>query len=197
MEFFADLLIAAGALGVAIFCFVLSRRLKALGRLDSGIGGAIAVLAKQVDDLTRALKAAQATARDSATKLEDQTRRANAACRQLELLMASLHDLPSPETARRPKSAEPMRRPEAAFPSARPLSRWNTNRLRPEADDNARAVAQDEHDETDEAPEPAIDDTPRSAEISDRARTFEPEDEFAPRPRSRVIHRRRKISACA
>ena len=185
MDFFADLLIAAGAIGVAVFCFVLSRRLKALGRLDSGIGGAIAVLAQQVDDLTRALKAAQATARDSAKQLEGQTQRADAACRQLELLMASLHDLPPPDADDKPvrPRAKAAPDPDAAFPTARPLSRWNTNRLRSDAEP-AEAPA--------EAPA-----APAVRAPSARAKTLAPAEPPAKIARRRVVRRRHSVGARA
>lgn len=120
MNFFSDLLLATGAIGAAVFCLVLSRRLKALASLDSGMGSAIAVLSAQVDDLTRALKAAQETSRNAYEKLESQTRRAEGACRQLELLMASMHDLPESPA---PRVAE-----EAAH--VRPLTSWNTAAVR-------------------------------------------------------------------
>lgn len=121
MNYLSDILLATGAFGAAVFCFVLSRRLRALTTLDSGMGKAIAVLSAQVDDLSRALKAAQQTSRVSAEKLDAQTRRAEAACRQLELLMASLHDLPAPATP--PVRAEAE---ATASPHARPLSSWNS-----------------------------------------------------------------------
>lgn len=186
MEFFADLLIAAGAIGLAAFCFVLSRRLKALGRLDSGIGGAIAVLAQQVDDLTRALKAAQATARDSASQLEDQTRRADAACRQLELLMAALHDLPQPD-AQPAAGPRPQQRATEAEPveaGSRPLARWNTNRLHPSPEpDPSTSRRQDD----------------AAGAQSARARVFEPVDRSPERPvkraRARVVRRRARAGA--
>jgi hypothetical protein len=176
MDFFADLLIAAGAIGVAVFCFVLSRRLKALARLDNGIGGAIAVLSAQVDELTHALKAAQATARESASQLEGQTRRADAACRQLELLMASLHDLPPPQEAGDDRRACPPRPADDGETLGRPLARWNTNRL----GGDARA-------ETPSAAEPPA---PAS-----RARTFEPAEGPVKRSRSRVVRRRQGAEA--
>ena len=178
MEFFADLLIAAGAIGVAAFCIVLSRRLKALGRLDSGIGGAIAVLAAQVDDLTRALKAAQATARDSASQLESQTRRADAACRQLELLMASLHDLPPADRAPKRPARKPAAATETELSASRPLARWNTNRL---------------HSEPDADPEPAE----KLAAPASRARTLEPVERPVKRARSRVVRRKPSVGARA
>ena len=43
MQLIADVLLAAGAFGAALYCFVLSRRLKRFATLESGMGGAIAV----------------------------------------------------------------------------------------------------------------------------------------------------------
>lgn len=102
MQFFADLLLATAASGAALYCLVLSRRLKALGALEGGMGNAIAVLSRQVDDLSRSLKAAQDTASRTAGTLDVQTERAEAAVRRLELLLASMHDLPSSPPARAP-----------------------------------------------------------------------------------------------
>ena len=130
MNFLSDILLASAAIGAAVFCLVLSRRLRALTTLDSGMGKAIAVLSAQVDDLSRALKSAQQTSRASAEKLDTQTRRAEAACRQLELLMASLHDLPAP--AAPPTGARMM----DEQPYARPPSSWSgapVRRPRPDA----------------------------------------------------------------
>lgn len=97
MTLIADILLAAGAFGAAIYCSILSARLKKFSTLESGMGGAIAVLSAQVDDMTRALENARGAANGSATRLEDQVRRAEAASSRLELLVASLHDLPGDE----------------------------------------------------------------------------------------------------
>jgi ABC-type transporter Mla subunit MlaD len=94
MELVADVLLAAGAFGAAAYCLVLSRRLSKFTRLESGMGGAIAVLSAQVDDLTRALGAAQDTARGSTERLAELTARAEAAASRIDVLLASLHDLP-------------------------------------------------------------------------------------------------------
>lgn len=94
MALIADILLIAGALGAAFYCFVLSRRLTRLTNLEDGVGGAISGLSSQVTDMNRALDRAQAEARASAAALEDSTRRAEAAARKLELMIASLHDLP-------------------------------------------------------------------------------------------------------
>lgn len=94
MDLIADALLAAGALGAAVYCIVLSRRLKRFNNLQNGMGGAVAVLSAQVDDMTKTLEKAQGAAGTSAAQLSDLTKRAEAASRKLELMMASLHDLP-------------------------------------------------------------------------------------------------------
>ena len=97
MAFVSDLLVAAAALGAALYCFILSRRLQALSRLDGGLGSAIALLSTQVDDLSRTLRQARENADSGAAALGGQTARAEAACQRLELLLATLHDLPDDE----------------------------------------------------------------------------------------------------
>lgn len=101
MELIADILLAGGALGAGLYCFVLSRKLSRFSRLDQGVGGAIAVLSAQVDDLTRALEKAQGAARDSAGSLEGLTVRAEQVEKRLELMMGAMHDIPGEEGGRR------------------------------------------------------------------------------------------------
>ncbi len=99
MELIADILLGAGALGAGLFCYVLSQRLSAFSTLETGMGGAIAVLSAQVDDMTQALDAAQKTVAESSRSLIDLTGRAELSTQRLELLLASLHDLPDPDSA--------------------------------------------------------------------------------------------------
>ncbi|CUH79127.1 hypothetical protein [Tropicibacter naphthalenivorans] len=94
MELIADILLVAGALGAGFYCFVLSRRLTKFTDLENGVGGAVAVLSAQVDDLTKTLADAQNTAGESAKSLGELTERAEDVSRRLELLVASMHDLP-------------------------------------------------------------------------------------------------------
>jgi len=115
MELISDVLLAAGAFGAAAYCFVLQRRLTRFNQLENGMGGAIAVLSAQVDDLTRALTAAQAAAALSSRRLEELTDRADAAAVRLELLVSSLHDLPEPDD----RSAEPSAEKRMRFVRAR------------------------------------------------------------------------------
>lgn len=94
MEIVADLLLGAGALGAGLFCYVLSKKLRSFSTLETGMGGAIAVLSAQVDDMTRALEQARTAAGDSTVTLRNLTERAEASAQRLDLLLASLHDLP-------------------------------------------------------------------------------------------------------
>lgn len=97
MNLIADFLLAAGAFATALYCLVLAKRLKRFTTLETGMGGAIAVLSAQVDDMTKALEKARSSANSSSSSLEDQVRRAEAASARLELMLASLHDLPDTE----------------------------------------------------------------------------------------------------
>ncbi len=106
MDLIADILLAAGALGAGFYCFILSRRLKKFNDLEKGVGGAVAVLSSQVDDLNKSLKDAQAMSSNSSKSLEQLTGRAEAVAQRLELTMASMHDLP--------EASEPENRPSVA-----------------------------------------------------------------------------------
>ncbi|MEM6566519.1 MAG: hypothetical protein AAF665_18860 [Pseudomonadota bacterium] len=97
MDLIADILLAAGAFGAGFYCFVLSRRLSRFTDLEKGVGGAVAVLSAQVDDLTKTLAQAQTTANMSTVSLDGLTERAEAVAKRLELLVASMHDLPEAE----------------------------------------------------------------------------------------------------
>lgn len=109
MELISNILLVAGSFGAAIYCYVLSTRLKKFTTLETGMGGAIAVLSAQVDDMTVALEKARGAANGSAESLEALTARGEAVARKLELLVASLHDLPDPAAApaRAPAVEEP------------------------------------------------------------------------------------------
>lgn len=101
MDTIANILMAAGAIGAGFYCMILSRRLRRFTDLEKGVGGAVAVLSAQVDDLAKTLTLAQNTAKTSVSKLTGVSERAEAAANRLELLVASLHDLqPEAEQAK-------------------------------------------------------------------------------------------------
>ena len=116
MALIADILLVAGALGAAFYCMILSRRLSKFNNLENGVGGAVAVLSVQVDDMTKTLEKARIVAGNSTSKLEELTGRAEDVSKRLELLMASMHDLPEPEN-----------RKEQATESANPVSQESQN----------------------------------------------------------------------
>ncbi len=128
MALIADILLIFGALAAAAYCVVLSRRLRKFTDLEKGVGGAIAVLSAQVDDMTKTLKTAQTSAAGSAQSLAALTERAEGAARTLELLVASMHDLPDPAKSRpTPPAQAPAESPnemaaEALFSSRRVAS---------------------------------------------------------------------------
>lgn len=107
MVLIADILMAAGSFGAAIYCYVLAGRLKKFTTLETGMGGAIAVLSAQVDDMTRALEKARTAANGSADGLQALTTRSEAVAARLELLMAAMHDLPEPTATPAPAEPEP------------------------------------------------------------------------------------------
>lgn len=107
MELIADILLVAGALGAGFYCYVLARRLTRFNDLENGVGGAVAVLSAQVDDLTKTLVAAQNTASASTESLDALTDRAEGVAKRLELLVASMHDLPEAPPAPAPSAAAP------------------------------------------------------------------------------------------
>ncbi len=93
MELVANILLAAGAIGAGLYCLVLARRLKRFNDLEKGVGGAVAVLSSQVDDLQRSLVEAKQAAENSWESIEDLTKRAEAVAQRLEIMMASMHDI--------------------------------------------------------------------------------------------------------
>jgi hypothetical protein len=93
MNLIADALLAAGAFGAAMYCYILSQRLSRLQRLESGMGGAVAVLSAQVDDMTRALERARVAASGQAAALDGATTRGTEAAARLEVLLSTLHDV--------------------------------------------------------------------------------------------------------
>ena len=124
LDLIADALLLGGALCACIYCFVLSRRLKKLASFESGLGGAIAVLSTQVDDMQRVLKETEATAGEASAQLKDLVQEAEDAAGNLEVLLASLTDVqeappaPAPTPAPAPMAPVAAEAPAPAEPEA-------------------------------------------------------------------------------
>lgn len=117
MEMIADILLVAGAIGAGFYCYILARRLSRFNDLEGGVGGAVAVLSAQVDDLTLTLRTAQGMAGESTVALDHLTNRAETVARRLELLVAAMHDLPeaAPERTAAPRGETPDVPPGPVF----------------------------------------------------------------------------------
>ncbi|MBL3610485.1 hypothetical protein [Rhodovulum sulfidophilum] len=120
MALISDILLIAGALGATLYCYVLARRLRRFNDLENGMGGAIAVLSAQVDDMTKALKGAQFSAKSSTDSLESLTGRAEDVARRLELLVAAMHDLP--EDTVQTAASQPPKPAATAAPETAPAA---------------------------------------------------------------------------
>lgn len=96
MDLIADVLLIAGALGAALYCMILARRIKSLSRLDTGLGGAISALSAQVEDMRASVKAATQASGTSMKDLMEVTGRAEIAAGRLELLLSTVHERGQP-----------------------------------------------------------------------------------------------------
>ncbi|WP_376875680.1 hypothetical protein [Albirhodobacter sp. R86504] len=113
MQLVSDILLGVSAICVAAYCLVHARRMRRFNQLETGMGGAIAVLSAQVDEMTLALKKAHAAAEVSSQSLVEVTQRAEQGAERIELLLASLHDLPDPEEFTRRRLSRRRARPDA------------------------------------------------------------------------------------
>jgi hypothetical protein len=124
MEFIADALLIAGATGAGAYCMVLSKRLRALKDLDSGLGAAIATLSRQVDEMRGSLESAKALTGDQNRSLSQLTARAEMAAGRLELLLAALHEngRKRPLNVARGDDEDDEAREPSAAPATRPAA---------------------------------------------------------------------------
>ncbi len=112
MALIADGLMISAALAAALYCYVLSRKINNLMRLDTGLGGAISALSLQVDEIETSVRAATKASGASLQELVDITSRAEIAAGRLELLMVSVY-----ERGKTPKKVE-MRNPKSSSDEA-------------------------------------------------------------------------------
>jgi hypothetical protein len=112
----AGLLLAS--VGLALFCITLARRLRRLNDLETGLGGAIAVMAAEVDRLERAIRAARDEAMSASQGLCDEisTARKERAIWDLrqKIAVAALSpaapEEPEPSSTASPEALQPSRR---------------------------------------------------------------------------------------
>lgn len=146
MQFAIDLAIAFGAILAAAYCLLLSRRLRALTRLDGDVGKAIAVLSKQVDDLTIALRAAERSNTSAGTALGRQISQADATARRLELLMAAAQAGTKDPAPREASAQAFQRRAEGDSCGADGFTPLRQSTSKSESDPRRRVVRQREQE---------------------------------------------------
>lgn len=132
MALIADVLLIAGALSAALYCMILARRIKSLSRLDTGLGGAISALSKQVEEMRASVKAATQASGTSMKDLMEVTGRAEIAAGRLELLLSTVHERGKPP---RPVKLDRSKEPDALKEMEDPL----LNAIEEETDSGARA----------------------------------------------------------
>lgn len=97
--------LAVAASALALFCFVLARRLKRLNDLETGLGGAIAVMTGEVARLEAAIASAQREATEATQRLAAEVEKARA-----ERALWSLQARFTPPTGEAPRPQRLRRR---------------------------------------------------------------------------------------
>jgi hypothetical protein len=110
MTVIMDGLLVAATIFAGTYCWVLSRRVRALMDLDKGLGGAITTMTRQIEQAKLALDEAKAAGRGNREELQALIGKADAAAVQLRLLMASQRDADRPRGSRMRGDAEPRSR---------------------------------------------------------------------------------------
>ncbi|WP_303463334.1 hypothetical protein [Paracoccus sp. 1_MG-2023] len=108
MDHLLQLALLIGGLALGGFCLSLMRRLRKLNDLESGLGGAIAVMAAEVDRLERAIRAArdEATAASEILADEIETARRERAIWDLRQRIELASAAPAPTARRLRKRSE-------------------------------------------------------------------------------------------
>jgi hypothetical protein len=98
MQIYIDLILGISSLIAAAYCLMLSKRLKALTRLDSELGTAIAIMSEQVETLTKVLRTASQSSTAAETTLTTTIARAEIITRNLELIISTQRALSNNDT---------------------------------------------------------------------------------------------------
>ncbi len=122
-------LLIAATLFAGLYCYVLAGRVRALKSLDSGLGGSIVTLTRQIELARATLDEARAGSRETRQDLGQLTARADAAAAQLRLLLAAIEAAGPAAPVERPAAqlsptretaADPAPPPPLAAPARRP-----------------------------------------------------------------------------
>ncbi|HET9067687.1 MAG TPA: hypothetical protein VFN28_03510 [Amaricoccus sp.] len=106
MDLLMNGLLTTATLFAGGYCWVLARRVRELKSLDSGLGGAIVTLTRQVELARTTLEEARTASRDTRHDLAQLVARADGAAGQLRMLIAAA-PMPQPAPAPTPQPAPP------------------------------------------------------------------------------------------
>jgi hypothetical protein len=165
MDVLMNGLLLAASLFAGSYCWVLARRVRDLKSLDTGLGGALVTLTRQIELARGTLDDARAATRENGRDLDRLITRAEAAAATLKGALATARDMETRLTLR----AHPPAEPAPPAPPAQPA------RATPGQPNLRLAVLADEPAFT----EPA--DTSEFVAASGRAPSLE---DFVPKPRS-------------
>ena len=120
MDLLMNGLLMAATLFAGGYCWVLARRVRDLKSLDSGLGGAIVTLTRQVELARTTLDEARSASHDTRQDLAQLLARADGAAGQLRLLIAAA---PLPAAAPQPVPVlMPIPQPEPTAAAPQPLA---------------------------------------------------------------------------
>jgi hypothetical protein len=117
VELLMNGLLTAATLFAGGYCWVLARRVRGLQSLDSGLGGSIVTLTRQIELARATLDEARDASGDSRRELSQLISRADGAASSLRLLLAAVRE-PAPAP---PTRVEPFVPPLRAEPAVPPL----------------------------------------------------------------------------
>jgi hypothetical protein len=92
MDVIMNGLLIAATLFAGIYCYVLAGRVRALKSLDSGLGGSIVSLTRQIELARTTLEEARTASQDSQRDLSQLVEQAESSATQLRLLVAATKD---------------------------------------------------------------------------------------------------------
>ena len=148
MDLLMNGLLLAATCFAGSYCWVLARRVRELKSLDTGLGGAIVTLTRQVELARITLEEAKSSSRDTKLELSKLVQEADTVANRLRLLLAAAPHSAPPARAAVAAAPEP-RAPEPPAPRADAAARREASlpqlRLapRPKAAVPATSVAED------------------------------------------------------
>lgn len=107
LSLLSDILLIAATVGLAVWCRLLSNRLRAFNAADAGTEETIAALARRVDDLRTSIAAARIDTTGRDARIAELNAGADDRIGRMEMLLASLEDLEEESADRLLQAATP------------------------------------------------------------------------------------------